>query len=47
MKLSIIVPTLNEASIVAASLAALQPLRARGHEGIVVDGGSSDASGTA
>ena len=44
MKLSIIVPTLNEASIVAASLAALQPLRARGHEVIVVDGGSSDGT---
>lgn len=41
-RLSIIVPVLNEASGIAASLAALGPLRARGHEVIVVDGGSED-----
>jgi len=41
-RISIIVPTLNEAEGVAATLAALAPLRARGHEVIVVDGGSSD-----
>ncbi|MBI3937378.1 MAG: TIGR04283 family arsenosugar biosynthesis glycosyltransferase [Betaproteobacteria bacterium] len=40
--LSIIVPCLNEAEGVAATLASLQPLRARGAEAIVVDGGSSD-----
>lgn len=39
---SIIVPTLNEAGQIAATLAALQPLRASGHEVIVVDGGSTD-----
>jgi rSAM/selenodomain-associated transferase 2 len=40
--LSIIVPTLNEADCIAATLRALQPLRARGAEVIVVDGGSED-----
>ena len=42
MKISIIVPALNEAQGIAAALAALAPLRTRGHEVIVVDGGSSD-----
>jgi rSAM/selenodomain-associated transferase 2 len=41
-RLSIIVPVLDEARGIAASLAALVPLRARGHEVIVVDGGSAD-----
>ena len=40
--LSVVVPTLNEAHGIAACLQALVPLRARGHEVIVVDGGSSD-----
>jgi rSAM/selenodomain-associated transferase 2 len=40
--ISIIVPVLNEARGIAESLAALAPLRGRGHEVIVVDGGSSD-----
>jgi len=40
--LSIIVPTLNEASGIVATLNALAPLRARGVEVIVADGGSSD-----
>jgi rSAM/selenodomain-associated transferase 2 len=40
--LSIIVPTLNEAAGIGAALAALQPLRAAGHEVVVVDGGSGD-----
>src|SRR5947208_15841659 len=40
--LSIIVPTLNEADGIVAHLAALQPLRRRGSEVIVVDGGSRD-----
>lgn len=44
MRLSIIVPVLNEAAGIVPALAALQPLRARGHEVIVVDGGSSDST---
>ncbi len=44
MKLSVILPALNEASGIGASLAALQPMRAAGHELIVVDGGSTDAT---
>jgi rSAM/selenodomain-associated transferase 2 len=44
MKLSVIVPTLNEAARIETTLASLAPLRARGHEVIVVDGGSSDAT---
>jgi rSAM/selenodomain-associated transferase 2 len=43
-RLSIVVPTLNEAKGLRAALAALAPLRARGHEVIVVDGGSDDGS---
>lgn len=39
-----IVPTLNEAAAIGAALEALAPLRARGHEVIVVDGSSSDAT---
>ena len=42
MKISIIVPALNEAGEITAVLAGLAPLRNRGHEVIVVDGGSSD-----
>ncbi len=42
--LSIIVPMLDEAEGIAEVLSALQPLRAGGHEVIVVDGGSSDGS---
>ena len=42
--ISIIVPTLNEAGGIAATLAALAPLRRRGHEVIVADGGSSDGT---
>jgi len=41
-RLSVVVPALNEASGLRAALEALAPLRARGHEVIVVDGGSSD-----
>jgi len=40
--LSIIVPVLNEATGIAALLEHLAPLRTRGAEVIVVDGGSSD-----
>jgi rSAM/selenodomain-associated transferase 2 len=42
--LSIIVPVLNEAAIVEEALARLEPLRARGAEVIVVDGGSGDGT---
>ena len=42
--ISIIVPTLNEAGEIAATLAVLAPLRRRGHEVIVADGGSSDGT---
>jgi rSAM/selenodomain-associated transferase 2 len=40
--LSIVIPVLNEAAAIAACLHALAPLRARGAEVIVVDGGSTD-----
>jgi rSAM/selenodomain-associated transferase 2 len=42
--LSIIIPVLDEAACVEQALRALQPLRARGNEVIVVDGGSRDGS---
>lgn len=44
MKLSIIIPVLNEASQLRATLDPLRALQARGHEVIVVDGGSTDDS---
>ncbi len=44
MRLSIIVPALDEAAGIAATLERLRPLRAVGHEVLVVDGGSSDAT---
>lgn len=40
--LSIIIPVLDEAATIVDALAALAPLRDRGAEVIVVDGGSSD-----
>ena len=40
--LSIIIPVLDEAATVEETLAALEPLRERGAEVIVVDGGSRD-----
>src|SRR5271170_7192518 len=43
-RLSIVVPVLNEAAIIVGALQALAPLRARGAEVIVVDGGSSDGT---
>ncbi|MDT8879657.1 TIGR04283 family arsenosugar biosynthesis glycosyltransferase [Halomonas saccharevitans] len=43
-RLSIIVPTLNEAAIIEAQLTRLAPLRAGGAELLVVDGGSRDAT---
>jgi rSAM/selenodomain-associated transferase 2 len=42
MRLSIVVPALDEAPGIVAMLEPLQPLRAGGHEVIVVDGGSAD-----
>lgn len=44
MKLSIVIPTLNEAQTIGAALAALALLRARGHEALVADGGSDDGT---
>jgi rSAM/selenodomain-associated transferase 2 len=44
MRLSIVVPTLNEAAGIVAALEALQPLRAAGHEVVVIDGGSDDGT---
>jgi rSAM/selenodomain-associated transferase 2 len=43
-KISIIIPVLNEAKGITRTLSALQPLRAKGHEVIVVDGGSDDTT---
>ncbi|MES2938977.1 MAG: TIGR04283 family arsenosugar biosynthesis glycosyltransferase [Pseudomonadota bacterium] len=42
--LRIVVPVLQEAATLADTLRALQPLRARGAELVVVDGGSTDAT---
>ncbi|HUD89936.1 MAG TPA: TIGR04283 family arsenosugar biosynthesis glycosyltransferase [Xanthobacteraceae bacterium] len=42
--LTIVIPVLDEAAIIVASLQALAPLRARGVEIIVVDGGSRDGT---
>lgn len=42
--LSIVVPVLNEATCIANALALLAPLRMRGVEVLVVDGGSTDAT---
>jgi len=44
MSLSIIMPVLNEAPNIVAALEALRPLRARGAEIIVADGGSADGT---
>ncbi len=42
--LSVVVPVLNEAAGIVSTLHRLAPLRARGHEVIVVDGGSHDGT---
>ncbi len=42
--LSIIVPVLNEAALAAPALQRLAPLRARGCEVVVADGGSRDGT---
>jgi rSAM/selenodomain-associated transferase 2 len=44
MKLSIVMPVLNEAGSIEDALTALAPLRRRGVEVVVADGGSSDAT---
>ncbi len=44
MNLSIIVPVLNEADGIAAMLDSLAPLRTRGAEVVVADGGSCDST---
>ena len=44
IRLSVVVPVLNEARGIAAALQGLEPLRRRGHEVIVVDGGSADGT---
>jgi len=44
--LSVIIPVLNETANIVAALDALAPLRARGAEVIVVDGGSADGTAT-
>ena len=44
MKLSIVIPALDEAQGIRPALQALAPLRRRGHEVIVVDGGSADGT---
>jgi len=43
-KLSLILPTLNEAANIGATLEAVQALRRRGVEILVVDGGSADTT---
>ena len=44
LKLSVIVPVLNEAAAHRRGAAGTRPLRQRGHELIVVDGGSTDGT---
>jgi rSAM/selenodomain-associated transferase 2 len=46
MKLSIVIPVLNEASNLPHLLSGLQPFRQQGAEILIVDGGSEDNSGT-
>ncbi len=43
-KLSVIIPTLNEADAIVATLESLRGLRDGGHEVIVADGGSDDGT---
>ncbi|MES9898692.1 MAG: TIGR04283 family arsenosugar biosynthesis glycosyltransferase [Sedimenticola sp.] len=44
MRISLVIPCLNEGQGVVPLLRSLQPLRKLGHEVILVDGGSSDSS---
>jgi len=41
-RISFIIPTYNEAAVISQTLLALKPYRVRGHQLIVVDGGSDD-----
>jgi len=43
-QLSVIIPCLNEGAVISSLLQSLQPLRQAGHELILVDGGSRDAT---
>jgi rSAM/selenodomain-associated transferase 2 len=43
-RLSVVVPALDEAAGIETTLRRLQPLRARGHEVVVADGGSRDGT---
>lgn len=43
-RITFVVPVLNESESIVGALHALAPLRARGHEVIVVDGGSEDGT---
>jgi glycosyltransferase involved in cell wall biosynthesis len=44
MGLAVVIPVLNEAATIEATLRRLAPLRARGTAVIVVDGGSRDGT---
>jgi rSAM/selenodomain-associated transferase 2 len=44
MQISIVVPVLNEADGIVSFLQAIQPSRRAGHQLIIVDGGSNDAT---
>ncbi|RME68219.1 MAG: glycosyltransferase, partial [Alphaproteobacteria bacterium] len=44
MRLSIVIPVLNERAALPATLAALAPMRGRGVDVIVADGGSDDGT---
>ena len=44
MRISIIIPTLNESEHIESTLICLQPFRQQGHEVIVTDGGSQDTT---
>lgn len=44
MRISIVIPVLNEEARIVSCLERLRPPRSRGHEVIVVDGGSADAT---
>ena len=43
-RITVVVPTLNEAQCIVGCLDALAPLRARGHEVVVADGASEDGT---